>query len=121
MKLERELMRGAGPTAVMQLLSAGEMYGYQIVESLAKQSGGVFELGQSTLYPMLYNLESKGLVSSRQKAGPNGRMRRYYKLTVKGKTKLNSDREQWAALVQGLGALGVTRQRPKLGFDGGMV
>lgn len=119
MKLEREMMRGAGPTAVMQLLSDGEMYGYQIVESLAAKSGGVFELGQSTLYPMLYNLESKGLVKSRQKAGPNGRMRRYYKLTVKGKKKLSSDREQWAALVQGLGALGVTRQRPGFGLSGG--
>ena len=82
MKLERELMRGAGPTVVMQLLTRDEMYGYQIVESLARQSNGVFELGQSTLYPMLYNLESKGLVTSRQKAGPNGRMRRYYRLTT---------------------------------------
>ena len=114
MKLEREMMRGAGPTAVMQLLSNGEMYGYQIVESLSSQSGGVFELGQSTLYPMLYNLEGKGLVSSRQKEGPNGRMRRYYRLTTKGKKKLSNDREQWAALVKGMGALGVTRERPRL-------
>ena len=109
MKIEREMMRGAGPTAVMQLLAREEMYGYQIVESLATKSNGVFELGQSTLYPMLYNLESKGIVKSRQKEGPNGRMRRYYRLTAKGKKKLELDRQQWAALVQGLGALGVTR------------
>ena len=87
MKLEREMMRGAGPTAVMQLLTQGEMYGYQLVESLAQQSAGVFELGQSTLYPMLYNLEAKGLVTSTQKAGPNGRKRRYYRLSAKGKDK----------------------------------
>lgn len=121
MRLERELMRGAGPIAVMQLLADGEMYGYQIVEALAARSGGVFELGQSTLYPMLYNLESKGLVSSRQKEGANGRMRRYYKLTVAGKKKLSADREQWVALVQGLGALGVTRQRSKYGLAGGLA
>lgn len=122
MKLERELMRGAGPTAVMQLLTRDEMYGYQIVESLARQSNGVFELGQSTLYPMLYNLESKGLVTSRQKAGPNGRMRRYYRLTTKGKKKLEADRQQWAALVQGLGALGVTRKAQNgFGLEGGLA
>ena len=122
MKLERELMRGAGPTAVMQLLANGEMYGYQIVESLASKSNGVFELGQSTLYPMLYNLEAKGLVSSQQKAGPNGRMRRYYKLTVKGKKKLDADRQQWAALVEGLGALGVTRDaQGGFAWGGGMA
>ncbi len=109
MKLEREMMRGAGPTAVMQLLSSGEMYGYEIVESLTKRSKGVFELGQSTLYPMLYNLESKGLVSSREKKADNGRKRRYYKLTVKGKKKLETDREQWKAITQGMKALGLTR------------
>lgn len=114
MKLEREMMRGAGPTAVLQLLSDGEMYGYEIVESLAERSQGVFELGQSTLYPMLYNLEAKGLVVSRHKDGPNGRKRRYYRLTAGGKKKLNQDREQWAALVKGMGALGVTRKRPHL-------
>ena len=109
MKLEREMMRGAGPTAVMQLLADDEMYGYQIVETLAKRSAGVFELGQSTLYPMLYNLESKGLVRSREKKGDNGRMRRYYRLTAKGNKKLEKDRQQWAALVKGMGALGLTQ------------
>ncbi len=120
MKLEREMMRGAGPTAVLQLLAGQEMYGYQLVESLSQRSAGVFELGQSTLYPMLYNLESKGLVSSREKQGPNGRQRRYYRLTAKGKKKLDADRQQWAALVKGMAALGVTRDRqPGLGFEGG--
>ena len=123
MKLERELMRGAGPTAVLQLLSSGgEMYGYQIVETLASESKGVFELGQSTLYPMLYNLEAKGLVASTNKKGDNGRNRRYYKLTTKGKKRLAKDRQQWAAVVKGLGALGVTRGRKGAGglaIDGG--
>jgi PadR family transcriptional regulator PadR len=116
MKLEREMMRGAGPTAVMQLLSSGEMYGYEIVESLTKRSKGVFELGQSTLYPMLYNLESKGLVKSTEKKSDSGRKRRYYRLTAKGKKKLESDREQWSAIMTGMKALGLTR-----GSGGGSI
>lgn len=31
MRIERELMRGAGPLAVMQLLAAGERYRYELV------------------------------------------------------------------------------------------
>ena len=128
MKLEREMMRGAGPTALLQLLSANEKYGYEIIEALTQQSAGVFELGQSTLYPMLYNLEAKKLVASRKKEGPNGRTRRYYRLTTKGKKKLEADREQWAAVIKGLGALGVTRTRgrasaetfPGLALEGGV-
>ncbi|MEM7457349.1 MAG: helix-turn-helix transcriptional regulator [Planctomycetota bacterium] len=121
MKLEREMMRGAGPTAVMHLLADDEMYGYELVEKLALRSKGVFELGQSTLYPMLYNLESKGLVSSREKAGPNGRKRRYYRLTAKGRKKLEKDREQWAALVKGMGALGLTANRINGAFGSGLA
>jgi PadR family transcriptional regulator PadR len=56
MKLERELMRGAGPTAVMKLLSKRAMYGYELVEALNERTQGVLAMGQSTLYPMLYNL-----------------------------------------------------------------
>ena len=82
MKLERELMRGAGPMAVLQLLSGGEKYGYELVESLNRQTDGVLKLGQSTLYPMLYNLEAKGIVASKEKAGSNGRQRRYYRFCL---------------------------------------
>jgi len=110
MKLESEIMRGAGPAAVLQLLSQGEMYGYQIAETLEQRSQGIFTLGQSTLYPMLYNLEGKGLVASTNKIGSNGRRRRYYRLTPTGKKRLKRDRDQWAALIKGLTALGIAQQ-----------
>jgi PadR family transcriptional regulator PadR len=106
MKVERELMRGAGPTAVMQLLAAGEKYGYQLVEALGRQSNGVLAMGQSTLYPMLYNLEAKGLVASRvDDSGP--RTRRFYRLTAKGQRKLAVDVKQWAALWEAMASLGI--------------
>jgi PadR family transcriptional regulator PadR len=109
MKIERELMRGAGPTAVLQLLSAGEKYGYELVETLAKQSGGVLAMGQSTLYPMLYNLQAKGLIRARIDAtGP--RPRKYYRLTKKGVRKLATDTRQWQALFEAFGLLGLPPQ-----------
>lgn len=110
MKIERELMRGAGPTAVLKLLAGGEHYGYELVEALAERSDGVLAMGQSTLYPMLYNLEAKGLVKSRiDKSGT--RPRRYYRLTKKGEGKLAADTQQWQALVQALGRLEVIPKR----------
>ncbi len=109
MKIERELMRGAGPTAVMQLLSAGEKYGYELVEALSRQTEGVLAMGQSTLYPLLYNLEAKRLVKSRvDKTGP--RPRRYYRLTRKGERKLATDKLQWRAVIEAMQSLGVAPQ-----------
>jgi len=112
MKLERELMRGAGPTAVLKLLSSRAMYGYELVEKLAARSDGVLAMGQSTLYPMLYNLESKGLIESDWRDADNGRRRKYYALTGKGKAKLSEDMESWSRLLEAMAALGVTKGAP---------
>ena len=112
MKLERELMRGAGPTAVLKLLSRRAMYGYELVEALAEKSDGVLAMGQSTLYPMLYNLESKGLIEADWRDGANGRQRKYYALTGKGRTKLKADEKAWAKLTQALGDLGIVKGAP---------
>lgn len=109
MKLERELMRGAGPTAVLHLLSSRAMYGYELVEALATRTEGVLAMGQSTLYPMLYNLEAKGLVEAEWRDADSGRERKYYSLTGKGKRKLKADLEQWNNLAGALTALGILR------------
>jgi PadR family transcriptional regulator PadR len=112
MRAERELMRGAGPVAVMKLLEAGPMYGYQLGEALARRSEGVLDMGQSTLYPMLYNLEAKGLIEAFWQDGPSdegGRERKYYKLTDKGKTRLAKDLAQWEHLAKAMAGLGILK------------
>ena len=111
MKLDRELMRGAGPLAVMTLLSSREMYGYELIQALESRSNGTLEMGQSTLYPMLYNLEAQKLVSSRVVEGETGRSRKYYRLTKTGKRRFTPDAEQWSALSAALAALGVSEGR----------
>jgi len=110
MKIERELMRGAGPVAVLKLLAAGPMYGYQIAEALSRRSAGVLGMGQSTLYPMLYNLEAKGLVEAFWQDAPTdegGRERKYYRLTDKGQKRLAADMAQWTRVAQAMAGLGV--------------
>lgn len=107
MKIERELLRGAGPIAVMSLLSRREMYGYELVEALSRQTAGVLAMGQSTLYPLLYNLEAKELIASEWREAKSGRERRYYKLTPKGRKRLAADSEQWRALAGAMNALGL--------------
>ena len=119
MRVERELMRGAGPVAVLKLLETrGEMYGYELVEALSRQSDGVLAMGQSTLYPLLYNLQAKGLVKAQWRTAPPtaaaeggaggvGRDRKYYTLTERGRTRLASETQQWNALAKAMTGLGV--------------
>ena len=111
MKVERELIRGAGPMAVLQLLEAREMYGYELAEALERGTDGVLALGQSTIYPMLYNLEAKGLVRARWQVADSGRRRKYYSITPAGVARLDADRKQWRDLVAALRRLGLPGSR----------
>ncbi len=109
MRIERELMRGAGPVAVLQLLEKRPMYGYELIEALSERTDGVLAMGQSTLYPLLYNMESKDLIRGDWQESESGRQRKYYSLTKKGVARLHADRKQWRDLVtamKGLGLLG---------------
>lgn len=105
MRIERELMRGAGPVAVLKLLSTSEMYGYELVEALDARTRGVLAMGQSTLYPLLYNLEAKKLIQGDWRTSESGRDRKYYALTGKGKKRLATDTKQWRALEGAMRAL----------------
>jgi PadR family transcriptional regulator, regulatory protein PadR len=106
MRIEKELMRGAGPVAVLKLLETGEKYGYELVQLLEKRSAGVLAMGQSTLYPLLYNLEAKGWVSSRLDTS-EARPRKYYRLTGDGKKQLAKELKQWEQLSIAMAKLGV--------------
>jgi PadR family transcriptional regulator PadR len=107
MELKRELIRGAGPVAVLQLLHRREMYGYELAEALSRRTDNVLAVGQSTLYPLLYSLEAKRLVESRWVELPTGRKRRYYRITDKGVAALETQRAQWQELFQAMVGLGL--------------
>jgi PadR family transcriptional regulator PadR len=105
MKIERELLKGVLPLAVLRLLRRRAMYGYELVTEVTKQSDGVLNLGQSTLYPLLYNLEAQGLIEAEWNETDSARKRKYYRLTDKGLKRLERDLTQWEALVRGMGQL----------------
>lgn len=121
MRIERELMRGAGPVTVLKLLEDGPKYGYELVTALAEHAEGVLDMGQSPLYPMLYNLEAQGYVKASWAEGDTGRQRKYYSLTAAGKRRLADGVEQWRALAKAFVGLGILpggrgpKTRPALG------
>ncbi len=102
MKFERELLKGVAPLAVLQVLSRGAMYGYELGQELEKSSGGVLTLGHGTLYPLLYNLEAKGLIQAEWQEAASGRERRYYSITGEGEAQLAARREEWKQLAKAM-------------------
>ena len=102
MKFESQLLKGIAPVVVLEILSGGQMYGYELSEAIEQRSAEVLTLGKGTLYPLLYNLEAKKLVRGRWEQAESGRKRRYYSITGKGKEELAKQKAQLKELTTGL-------------------
>lgn len=102
MKFESQLLKGVAPVVVLEILSQGPMYGYELGEAIAQRSQNILSLGKGTLYPLLYNLEAKKLVAAEWQEAKTGRKRRYYSVTGKGKGELAKQKEQLRELTTGL-------------------
>jgi transcriptional regulator len=93
--LEQEVKRGSAEMLILALVEDRPRHGYEIAKLIEQRSDGVLQFHVASLYPLLYRLEKRGLISGRwvEKAGQ--RRRRFYKLTAAGQKILNEQRETW--------------------------
>ena len=102
MKFESQLLKGIAPAVVLEILSRGQMYGYELSQAIEQRSSDILTLGKGTLYPLLYNLEARKLIKGKWEEADSGRKRRYYSITSKGKAQLAKQKEQLKELTAGL-------------------
>lgn len=80
---------------ILSLLSGRDMYGYEMIVELARRSQNVFEMKEGTLYPVLHGLEKESYVEGYEQTAPTGRVRKYYRLTKKGRGCLADEKAAW--------------------------
>jgi DNA-binding PadR family transcriptional regulator len=88
---------------ILLALASGERHGYGIMKEVLRLSDGELHLGAGTIYGTLQRLIETGWVAEAPRAGPrtvDGRARRYYRLTAKGRDALNADVERLEGLVR---------------------
>ena len=95
MSMDKSLLAGSTTMLVLKLLDGQDMYGYQMIEELARRSDHAFALKTGTLYPLLHSLEEKELIISYEKDEDAARPRRYYHLACKGRALLRKKEEEW--------------------------
>ena len=100
MAADKNTLAGNTKMLIIKLLEERDMYGYQIIEELASKSEDVFCLKTGTLYPILHGLENDGMVVSYDEHADNSRIRKYYRLTSKGRDLLAKKREEWASYTR---------------------
>ena len=94
MPVDKTLLSGSMTMLLLKLLEEKDMYGYEMIDTLAQRSNNVFEMRAGTLYPLLRNLvNQKCLTSYEQEV--NGKLRKYYSLTTIGKQLLKDKEKTW--------------------------
>lgn len=97
--MDKTLVAGSTTLLLLKLLENEDMYGYQMIEALARRSDDTFNLKAGTLYPLLRTLEEKGLVRSYEERTGENRTRKYYSLTKAGRGALAEKEAEWNAFA----------------------
>ncbi len=96
--MDSQLKKGLLEGCVLATIRDEESYGYKIISQISPY----VDISESTLYPILKRLEASGAVSVHNRLY-NGRLRKYYRITDKGRERLDEfyrDMEQLMSIYR---------------------
>ena len=95
----QNLTRRCNEALILTSLERGAKHGYQLALDLDERGGKRFALKHGTLYPILHDLEKRGLIEgSWSDEGPRGK-RKSYRLTRLGRAYARTLREEWSTFT----------------------
>lgn len=92
------ILQGMLDMLVMRAVADEPLHGYAIVQRLRLISGERLQVPQGSLYPALHRLENQGVLKGEWALTPSGREAKFYRLTAKGKKRLEAEVSGWHEL-----------------------
>jgi transcriptional regulator len=109
MDKQLDLLQGTLDMLILKAVSLGPLHGYGVLLRIQQISRDRLEIQQGSLYPALYRLEHQGWITSEWGESENKRKAKYYRLTVVGKRRLQTETEKWNRMADVIaGILGTT-------------
>jgi len=93
--LDREFFLGFIKIHILYHASKEPIFGVEITKELARHG---YSISPGTLYPTLHRLTKEGYLESSSRV-VNGRVRKYYQATAKGKLVLEQSKQKIRELV----------------------
>jgi PadR family transcriptional regulator PadR len=94
-----DLMRGTLDLLILRSLLATPLHGLGIARRISQITQGSFDVKPGSLFPALYRLEERGLVTSEWGESDTRRRANFYRLTRLGKKQLEADEANWRRIV----------------------
>ena len=74
------------PLLVLHLIRAEPSYGNHLIEAIESMTQGVVSVNPNTMYPLLRDLEARGMIEGDWEH-PDKRTRRFYSITEQGEAE----------------------------------
>src|SRR5688572_33329133 len=97
------LIQGTLDLLILRTLLFGPQHGQGIARAIQRTSEEELLIEHGALYPALQRLEDKGLIRAQWGVSKNNRKARFYKLTGKGRTRLDRERTRWQRMTAAIG------------------
>ena len=98
-----EMLKGVLEGVVLEIISRGEIYGYEIAKRL--NDIGLEGVAEGTVYALLVRLERNRLVHIVKRPSEIGPQRKFYTLNEKGCSELAAFWSRWEFLSGRIGVL----------------
>jgi PadR family transcriptional regulator, regulatory protein PadR len=98
-----EMLKGVLEGCILEIISQGETYGYEIAASL--RTLGFADVVEGTVYTILLRLEKSELVEIEKKQSSLGPPRKFYSLNAAGRTELATFWAKWDFLSRKINQL----------------
>jgi PadR family transcriptional regulator, regulatory protein PadR len=105
MTVKSDLPQGTLDLLILKVVALGPVHGYAIAQRLQQVSRDVVQVPQGSLYPALHRLENRGLLIADWKETETGRDAKFYRLTRKGRARLEAETESWRRLAGAVGLI----------------
>jgi PadR family transcriptional regulator PadR len=94
------VLKGTLDMLILKVVVLGPIHGYAISQRIQQISKDYFQLQEGSLYPALYRLEDRGLLEAEWRGTDTGREAKFYKLTKKGRKRLETEMESWERMTE---------------------
>lgn len=102
MGIKESFTRGSVEMLILYLLSQEDMYGYQLAQEINSRSEGKIRITESSMYPHLYSLIEKKVISDSKRLIGKRRTRVYYHLEEKGAALLETYKNDYRTISEGI-------------------
>ena len=92
-----DLLQGTLDLLILKALQLEPLHGWGVSKRIRQLSRDVLHVNQGSLYPALYRLEGQHLITATWGVSPEGRRAKFYRLTTKGRKRLDAERANWSA------------------------